>query len=403
MTRSDRRAAPGARSATAVPMFVVVLLVSAINLRTPITSISSALTEVTDAYRLSETAASVLVTLPVVVFAVAAPVGPWLGNRLGVDRAIVLLQAVLALSMLLRPLNAWLLMLGTTTSAVAISAISILASAVFRRGDQRQAANLTSVFTGVLSAGASIGALFSLPLIELAGGSVPLALAGWALPAAAAAVALGVLLRDEHPPDPVLVDPRPTLSYLRLPAAWALAAYFGLQSLVFYGATAWLPTLLRDRGVDPQGAAVTYVVVSMIGLLGSLSAPRLAVDPRRRPSVVTAFAALGVAGMLGLAFAPLAQRFVWATALGLSLGAAFALSLSFVVFRARSTAEAASLSAVTQGVGYAIAALGPLLMGLVHTATGSWVAPALGLVAASALAGVFGVRAGRDAPVTSVR
>lgn len=107
--------------------------------------------------------------------------------------------------------------------------------------------------------------------------------------------------------------------------------------------------------------------------------------------------------MLGLAFAPLAQRFVWATALGLSLGAAFALSLSFVVFRARSTAEAASLSAVTQGVGYAIAALGPLLMGLVHTATGSWVAPALGLVAASALAGVFGVRAGRDAPVTSVR
>ena len=48
----------------ALTAFVLVLLASAINLRTPLTSVSAALDEVTDAYRLSPVLASVLVSLP---------------------------------------------------------------------------------------------------------------------------------------------------------------------------------------------------------------------------------------------------------------------------------------------------------------------------------------------------
>lgn len=167
----------GAPTAPALTVFVVVLLVSALNLRTPITTVTAALDEVVAAYGLGGVGTAILVSLPVAVFALGAPAAPWLAARIGVDRAIVLLAALLATAMVVRVANTWLLFLGTAAAALAITGISILATAVFRRGSQHQAASLTATFTGVLTAAAAVGAFFALPVLARAGGSVPTALA----------------------------------------------------------------------------------------------------------------------------------------------------------------------------------------------------------------------------------
>ncbi len=382
-------------------MFVVVLLVSALNLRTPITTVTAALDEVVTAYGLGGVGTAVLVSLPVAVFAVGAPVGPWLAARVGLERAIVLLSALLATAMLLRVLGTWLLFLGTAVAALAITGISILATATFRRGSQHQAASLTSVFTGMLTAAAAVGAFFALPVLARAGGSVPLALALWAVPAILTAGALALTAPRTTGRPVVLRDSRPARTYLRLPAVWALVTYFGLQSLVFYGVTAWLPSLLRERGLDPQAAAVGYVVVSLLGLLGALTAPRLAVDPRHRPAIVILVAVAATLGWLGLAYAPLSTHLLWAVLLGVAQGSGFALSLAFVVLRAETPAQAATLSALTQGIGYGIAAVGPLLMGLLLDTTGSWTWPVVLLAIVAVVEGAVGVSAGRAHAVTA--
>jgi CP family cyanate transporter-like MFS transporter len=383
----------------ALTAFVVVLVVTAVNLRPALTTITAALDEVVAEYGLSGLATSVLVTLPVVVFAVGVPIGPWLAVRVGADRAIVLLSALVATSLVVRPYSAPLLFLGTVVASAAITGITVLASAVFRRGSQGAAANLTSAFTGLITVGAAIGALFILPILDAVGGSVPTALLLWAIPAILGTLALAATApRGEHiVPEPR--DPVRMRTYLRLPAAWALILFFGLQSVVFYGVTAWLPTMLRDRGLGAQDAAVAYVLVSVLGLIGALTAPRIGLAPHRRPRVVAVIATLAVAGWLGLAYAPTGTRLLWALLLGLSQGAGFALSLAFVVFRAETPAQAASLSAVVQGVGYAIAATGPLLMGLLLDLTSSWTLPILFLLAAAVLEGVAGLYAGADRPV----
>lgn len=393
--------ARGAPAASALTAFVVLLLVSALNLRTPITTVTAALDEVVTAYGLGGVSTAVLVALPVAVFALGAPVGPWLAARVGADRAIVLLSALLATAMVVRVFATWLLFLGTALAALAITGISILATAVFRRGSQHQAASLTSVFTGILTAAAAVGAFFALPVLARTGGSVPTALALWAVPAIVMAAALALTAPRAAGRPVVLRDPLPARTYLRLPAVWALISYFGLQSLVFYGVTAWLPSLLRERGLDPQAAAVGYVVVSLLGLLGTLTAPRLAVDTRRRTVVVVVVAVAATAGWLGLAYAPLSTHLLWAVLLGVAQGAGFALSLAFVVLRAETPAQAATLSALTQGVGYAIAAVGPLLMGVLLDRTGSWTLPIALLTAVAVAEGVIGVSAGRPHPVTS--
>jgi len=77
-------------------------------------------------------------------------------------------------------------------------------------------------------------------------------------------------------------------------------------------------------------------------------------------------------GVLGVLLAPTATAFLWVALLGVGQGASLSLSLLLLVLRAADSDVSARLSSMAQSGGYLIAALGPLLMGLVHEATGSW-------------------------------
>ena len=65
---------------------------------------------------------------------------------------------------------------------------------------------------------------------------------------------------------------------------------------------------------------------------------------------------------------------LWMVLLGLGPGT-FPLLLTLINLRTRTSAGAVSLSGFTQGVGYAIAAVGPLLVGVLYGATGRWELP----------------------------
>ncbi|MEI8642082.1 hypothetical protein P4S68_17355 [Pseudoalteromonas sp. Hal099] len=64
-----------------------------------------------------------------------------------------------------------------------------------------------------------------------------------------------------------------------------------------------------------------------------------------------------------------------ATTLGFSSGACFILGLSFISLRTDNSTQAASLSGMSQSIGYLLAAIGPMVAGALHTSTGSWSAP----------------------------
>jgi MFS transporter, CP family, cyanate transporter len=93
--------------------------------------------------------------------------------------------------------------------------------------------------------------------------------------------------------------------------------------------------------------------------------------------------------------APTAAPYLWAVLIGIGQGAAFALALHLFVLRTRQVHETARLSAMAQTVGYVISAFGPLLVGLVHDATGSWTAPLLLLLALLVPQLAFGALSGR--------
>lgn len=69
--------------------------------------------------------------------------------------------------------------------------------------------------------------------------------------------------------------------------------------------------------------------------------------------------------------------------------------------RTQSTHEATELSGMAQSFGYLLAAIGPVLFGLLHDITHSWTVPLLMLAAISALIFIVGMRAGNNEYVTT--
>ncbi len=96
-------------------------------------------------------------------------------------------------------------------------------------------------------------------------------------------------------------------------------------------------------------------------------------------------------GYLGLIFAPVAGAWVWAVFVG-AAAAVFPLVLTLIGLRARTGAGTAALSGFTQSVGYLMAALGPLFVGVLYDLTGGWTAPLsllLALVVPQLVAGLI--------------
>jgi CP family cyanate transporter-like MFS transporter len=113
-----------------------------------------------------------------------------------------------------------------------------------------------------------------------------------------------------------------------------------------------------------------------------------------------AVSAVIAAGLVGLLLAPAAATLFWILLLGLGLSAAFPLALLLIVLRSSAPSVTSQLSAMVQGLGYLLAASGPLLAGSVHETAGSWstaLVLLLGCVLVQAAAGWIAGRAGHAA------
>jgi CP family cyanate transporter-like MFS transporter len=176
---------------------------------------------------------------------------------------------------------------------------------------------------------------------------------------------------------------------------WQVTAFMGLQSLLYYAALSWLPTIFQDRGTSAVTAGNLLALMGVGNLATSLIVPVLAHrSPGQRALVVPSLIGTA-AGLAGSLWAPLGAAPFWVLVLGVSQGSCLGLAIFFMMARAPDAGVAASLSGFAQSVGYLVASAGPLVVGLLHTATGSWDIPVALLLVLSAAELTVGVLAGR--------
>jgi CP family cyanate transporter-like MFS transporter len=407
---------PAARSPTHVrlerTLLVVGVLALGFNLRTAITALPPVFPELQGSLGLSGATISILAATPVICFGVVSGFAAGLARRAGEER--VLFGAIIALTAGLTARGVApraLLFPGTIVAGAAIAVMNVLLSSLIKRRWPERAGLLIGLYITALSAGAIVASLVSVPLWDGTGGSVALAL-GWVAGPAALAALLWLpqwrtprssrTVRGAAPSAPPagVAAGRPSARPARVPVhryavTWYVTVFMGMQSLLYYATLSWLPTMLRDRGESAAGAGALLALMGVGNLAVSLLVPLAAQRMRSQVALVVPTMIAIVGGLAALLYAPLGGAAAWALILGAGQNAALALAIFFTAARAPHAAAAASLSSTAQAVGYLLASTGPLGVGLLHSATGSWTAPVTVLFVLSGVQLVSGILAAR--------
>ena len=401
MTQLGQTAPGKAGEARTLERVLLVVGVAALgfNLRGAITSLPPVFPELSSRLGLSTAEISVLAATPVICFAVFSGFAAWLSRRLGEERVLLGALVLLAAGLLLRgAAPGALLFPGTILAAAAIAIMNVLLSSLIKRRWPERAGFLIGLYITALSVGAITGSAASVPLWNASGGSVGLTLGWLAGPAAIAALLWLPQVRHATRARSAAVDlpALPLVAVRRHALAWYVTLFMGLQSLLYYAVLSWLPTILRDRGASAGTAGDLLALMGVGNLAVSLFVPVVAQRMRTQHALVVPTVAALAVGLAGVVYLPLSSAVAWVLILGVGQNAALSLAIFFTMARAPHPMAAASLSALAQSVGYLLASAGPLEVGLLHSATGSWNVPVAVLFVLNGVLLIAGLLAARD-------
>ena len=342
---------------------------------------------------------------------------PAIARRLGLERTVLLAMALAAAGLVLRSLagGTGLLIGGSLVSLAGMGIGNVVLPPLVKRWFPGRVGALSVVYITALQAGTILAALLAVPLADAFGWR--LSMASWTLAAVAAMLPWLVLLRRGLAQAPVLpsaaAEPGSDASSAAaddaIPAAgataldstpvtrhrvwhtalgWGMALMFGMTSLATYAMFTWMPRIFTEAGASPAFGGAMVALYTGFSLLGGLVVPGLAVRMRNSFPMALACALAQFAGFYGLWQAPMVAPWLWATLVGIG-GCTFPLGLTLINLRTRTPDGSAALSGFTQGLGYTLACLGPLLFGILREASGGFAWP-FAMLAASVVVMLLG-------------
>jgi MFS transporter, CP family, cyanate transporter len=395
---------PAARRAGGV-WFAIVLLVSALNLRMAVAALSPVLDTVQSQLGLSSAVAGLLSTVPILCFGLFALATPRLIRRFGMERLLVLAMVVITAGIALRvlpPVAA--LFAGTAVLGAGIAVGNVLLPGLIKQDFAAKAGLMTGLYSVSLFVGPALSAGLTVPIMHATGLGWRPAIALWG---GVAVLAIALLApraaRDPRTAGSGSTRERPQ-GLWKDPLAWMVSGFMGLQSLGYYSGVAWIPTLLQDHGMSAGQAGWMLSYSSFPGLAMALITPLVIRGRARRAAALVVAAAVACAiGYVGLIVAPVSLAYLWLTVLGLGQGMSISLALGFIVARAPDVHHTAHLSTMAQSVGYLIASVGPVGIGILHDLTGGWTIPMLALTVILVPLLIAGLGASRDRHILAGR
>jgi CP family cyanate transporter-like MFS transporter len=371
-------------------------------LRPPVGSIGPLVDELQSVEGLSVFQVGLLTSIPVVCFGIGAFASPALVKRLTLNRAMMWVLVALFLAMGFRLLGGFIPLISfTVIIGLAIAVGNVLIPTIVREQFPNNLELITGIYVTLLAISASLSATIAVPTSEWLGGW-RMALAIWLIPTLAAIIFWYPVSKVSKHLEVTseLTHAEERKAVVRSPLAWAIVSFFGLQSAGFYAMLNWLPSLLISRGFTPVEAG------SLLGLTTSIGIPTgflISMVIKRFKSlsllsvVVSAFT---LSGFVILLVAP-GQAILACIVTGFGFAATFPLSLTLIGSRASTSTQTTQLSALSQGWGYLVAAVGAFAFGYLKDLTGDWALSLLVLIALTALQLVAGAYAGRDQKIAA--
>jgi MFS transporter, CP family, cyanate transporter len=310
----------------------------------------------------------------VLAFALVGAVAPSMARMIGLHRVTLLslLAVVVGLGLRARLDNVLVFLLLSLLALAGMATANVLLPSLVKLHFPHRIGLLTSIYTTSLALGLTAASVATVPAAH-AFGSWRWGLFIWGVTALVAALPWVALLRHDRAPEGVALTI--TLGAVaRTRLGWAMAVFFGLQSLQAYSVFGWFAQIYRDAGFSPGTAGLLLGTITAMTIPLSFWLPSLAARLTDQTWLIVGLVACYPVGYLGLLFAPVAGAWVWAVLVGVAAGV-FPVVLTLIGLRARTSNGTAALSGFTQSVGYVIAALGPFGMGVLYQLTGGWTVP----------------------------
>lgn len=366
--------------------YAAIILVAA-NLRPVLSSVPPIVDSLAATFGLSAVAAGALTALPVLCMGAFAPLAPVASRRFGEMVVLGASVGLIAVGAFVRSIGGLAgLYGGTALAGLGIAVAGTLLPSVVRGRRPDRIGPVTGVYTAALISGAFVAAGATEPLRAWLGLSAQQVLGLWAIPAVA-----GLVVWVVHRPVPVPVSAPDASDRVRLPwrsrAAWLGAAFMGAQSLLFYGALAWLAAAYIRLGMSPPHAGLLLALFSAAQIVTAFAMPALAHRYGDLRRWIGASVGLTAAGLFLVALAPwpfAAAPWLWVALIGLGMGGNLSLALTVLTSLAPSAREASSYTGMAFLVGYLVAAAGPVALGRLTDLTGGYEASFLALA-------IFGV------------
>lgn len=402
--RTSKAATPG--YLTFGLMFIAVLAL-ALNLRAAASSVGPLLAEIGDGMNFDGGTLGFLTALPGLIFGLLGLFAVRIGKRFGISVTLLLSAGVLVFGIGVRAWveSSWLFLVLSIIGLTGIAIANVLMPAWIKIHGRQHTVALMTVYSVCVVAAGALGAAATAPLAQYfstvfspaSGWRAALSL--WGILAIIPVVLwwrLAKRIGYDYPPTPTYGNS--TKKIFRSPAAWAMTGFFALQSTQVYVQFGWLPQIYRDAGVGSNEAGLLLATTASIGVVGSLIMPTVVDRSKNLWVWPVAFGLLSSIGYLGLLFWPAEGRWLWVILLGVG-GMAFATSISLIPARSVEPEVTARLSGFVQPVGYILAGLGPMLVGVLYSASNSWHSSLILLIVAGLLMALAGAVAARDVNV----
>ncbi len=371
---------------------LLAIILSAFVLRIAVTSTTPLLDVMSRDLGFGATVTGVFGMLPTAAFAIFGILAPAMARRIGLERLAMLAMLMAGAGLLARGL------VGSTGGVIVFNLLAlggmgignvVLPPLVKRYFPDRVGAMSTAYITA-LQFGTILPALIAVPLANATSWQV--SLAAWCIVGFAAVVPwIGVLLIERRATARLTAVRRESIGDAHDEASepghspgagkvwktslgWGMAAMFGMTSLVTYSMFTWIPRILGEAGASAAFGGTMVALFSALGLGAALGLPSVVVRMRNPFPIVLACVVAYAIGFTGLLIAPMGLPVLWVALIGVG-PSTFPMSLTMINLRTRTPAGSAALSGFTQGVGYAAACAGPLLLGVLRDATGGWGLP----------------------------
>ena len=379
-------------------VLLTALLAVAANLRPALTSVGPLIDLIRQDLGLSATVAGLLNSLPLFAFAAFSPLAHF-ANRIGIERALMVAMLALIAGIVVRSFGGTPgLFGGTLLLGASIAVGNVLLPSAIKRDFPHRVSGITTAYAIMLGLTAAIGSGVSVPLARILPGGWESALAFWALPTALALFPLALCLRASESTEATSKSYAAAAPVWRSLLAWQVTLFMGLQSFSYYVAVSWFPSVLQDFGYTASAAGWIVTFFQIVALGATLAMPTLIRRSRDQRLLAAATPLLIVVALLGMIAAP-GAALLWIVILGVGNGPTMILALTFFGLRTRDHRQAAALSLMAQSIGYFIAALGPVIFGLLHDVSHGWTLPLLAMAGSLVIQAAAGFGAGRNTQI----